>query len=58
MLDFITQHAGAIATALGSGFVLNTLSSLLVGRVNKQSTFWKFIQAIHGLLNRIDPETK
>jgi len=39
-----------------SGFVVNTISSLVLGKVNKTGKAWRLLQLAHGILNKVDPE--
>lgn len=57
LIEFLSKHAGLFVTLVGSGWLMNTLSSLVIGKVAKYraSKWWAFVKVLHGILDRIDP---
>jgi len=56
IIDLAKQHTGDLLALLGSGWVLNAISTLFVGRVNKTGKLWAVIRILHGILDRVDPK--
>lgn len=55
-MQYLNAHWPEIIALLGSGFVINTVSSLVVGKVNRTGKVWQVIRVVHGILDRIDPK--
>lgn len=57
LIKFASEHTGLFFALLGSGWFLNSSSSVVVAKLAKcrTSKWWVAVKVLHGFLDKIDP---